>query len=81
MAPPATLLDTPPLPKPKTEARQPRIVQLPISASEWAALQAPFPLTEAKWEQMMAVLQAMKPALTEPTNGKGATAQRRNPRE
>ena len=38
-------------------------MQLPIAPSEFAALQAPFPLTEAKWDQMLAVLNAMKPAL------------------
>ena len=40
-------------------------VQLPISPAEWATLQAPFPLTEAKWKQMLAVLNAMKPALVQ----------------
>lgn len=38
-------------------------IQLPIAAGEWATLQAPFPLTQDKWEQMLAVLNAMKPAL------------------
>lgn len=38
-------------------------VQLPISPAEWARLEAPFPLTEAKWRQMLKVLDAMKPAL------------------
>ncbi len=40
-----------------------RVIQVPLSATEWAALQAPFPLTPAKWEQMLTVLNAMKPAL------------------
>ena len=40
-----------------------RAVQLPISATKWAVLQAAFPLTDAEWTQMIAVLEAMKPAL------------------
>jgi hypothetical protein len=72
MAPPTTLVDTPVLPKPKTEARQPRVVQLPISASEWAALQAPFPLTESQWQQMLTVLDAMKAGLVESKNGEAS---------
>lgn len=40
-----------------------RSVALPLSVTEWATLQAPFPLTEAAWNQMIAVLTAMKPAL------------------
>jgi hypothetical protein len=51
-----TLLKTPP---------SAHTVQIPISPAEWATLQAPFPLTEAKWRQMLAVLAAMKPALVQ----------------
>jgi hypothetical protein len=40
-----------------------RAVQIPVSTTKWAILQAPFPLTEAEWKQMKAVLDAMKPAL------------------
>jgi hypothetical protein len=40
-----------------------RLVLIPLSVTEWATLQAPFPLSEAAWNQMMAVLNAMKPAL------------------
>ena len=58
---PRTTLQEPPAKPPTT--RQTRVIQLPISSTEWAALQAPFPLTEEKWEQMLAVLDAMKPAL------------------
>jgi hypothetical protein len=50
--------------------RASRIIQLPISPSEWAALQAPFPLTEGQWKQMLAVLEAMKPALIRTENGR-----------
>ena len=41
------------------------IVTLPIAHDEWAALQAAFPMTEQKWSQMIAVLEAMKPALVD----------------
>ena len=42
---------------------QTRVIQLPIAPGEWAALQAPFPLTEEKWKQMLDLLTAMKPGL------------------
>ena len=40
-----------------------RSVQLPLSATEWATLSAHFPLTDDGWNQMIVVLNAMKPAL------------------
>ncbi len=40
-----------------------RTLQLPYSATEWATLQAAFPLSEAEWDRMLAILNAMKPAL------------------
>jgi len=43
---------------------QRRAVQLPYSGTDWAVLQASFPLSDEEWEQMLAVLTAMKPALT-----------------
>lgn len=46
-----------------TVKRYAKVIQLPIAPEEWAALQAQFPLTEEKWVQMLAVLNAMKPAL------------------
>lgn len=55
---------SPPLP---VDLRQ-RVVALPLSVSEWATLQAPFPLSEHAWDQMIAVLMAMKPALVTPTD-------------
>ena len=42
-----------------------RTIQLPLSISEWATLEAGFPLSETKWNQMLAVLTAMKPALVQ----------------
>lgn len=44
-------------------ARLRRAIYLPISSVEWASLEASFPLSEEGWQQMMAVLEAMKPAL------------------
>lgn len=38
-------------------------IQLPLSNGRWATLVAPFPISEPEWQQMMGVLQAMKPAL------------------
>lgn len=38
-------------------------IQLPYSSDAWATLTAPFPLDQAAWDQMIAVLQAMKPGL------------------
>jgi hypothetical protein len=58
---PPTVTLTPP--EPPSGGREPRSIQLPISPTEWAILQAPFPLDEAGWDQMLAVLNAMKPAL------------------
>ena len=43
--------------------KQSRIVQLPLAGDIWAAIQVPHPMTEDEWEQMMAVLQAMKPGI------------------
>lgn len=41
-----------------------RNIQLPLASNSWATLSAQFPLTQKEWEQMLAVLKAMKPALT-----------------
>ena len=70
------IMGTPALEDPGTRARAPavgghdaerktRTVQVPYSPSEWALVQAPFPMTEAAWDQMIAVLNAMKPGLVE----------------
>lgn len=58
---------TPPTPAPPT-GRQ-RAVQLPLSASDWVTVQAAFPLSEGQWEQMLRVLEAMKPGLVAPNDG------------
>jgi len=38
-------------------------IQLPYSSCAWATLIASFPLDQASWDQMIAILQAMKPGL------------------
>lgn len=57
---------TPPPPESKAQTR---VVQIPISLNEWAALQVPIPLTEEKWGQMIAVLNAMKPGIVTAAKG------------
>lgn len=43
-----------------------RVIQVPLSGSEWVTVQAAFPLSEQAWRQMLDVLAAMKPGLTTP---------------
>lgn len=38
-------------------------IQLPISQGEWATLSARFPMTRAKWDQMLRILEVMKSGL------------------
>lgn len=40
-----------------------RVIQIPVGSNEWVALQLPTPMSEEAWNQMMAVLAAMKPGL------------------
>lgn len=40
-----------------------RAVAIPLSPTEWVTLLASFPLTDAAWDQMFVVLNAMKPGL------------------
>ena len=49
--------------EPATEIRE---VPIPISGSVWPRLKAGFPLTEDAWNQMLRVLEAMKPGLVQP---------------
>jgi hypothetical protein len=51
---------------PQTRTGQVREVPIPIQGTAWPALKAAFPMTEAAWTQMLAVLNAMKPGLVEP---------------
>lgn len=51
-----------------------RAIPLPISAGEWPILNVPFPMTEAAWQQMITMLEAMKSGIvqvppTEPADG------------
>ncbi len=43
-----------------------RMVSIPCSLTEWADIDAPWPLTPAEWSQLMALLEAMKPGLVVP---------------
>jgi hypothetical protein len=58
-APPQRVLRTPPAP-------QQRSVQLPVPGTSWVTVEGPFPLSEQAWDQMIALLNAMKPGLTTP---------------
>lgn len=40
-----------------------RLVQIPVSLTEWATLQIPHPMTKDMWNQMVTILRAMKPGL------------------
>jgi hypothetical protein len=40
-------------------------VQLPLSANEWVTLNGAFPLTETAWQQLLRVLDVMKPGLVQ----------------
>jgi len=60
---PATLTD--PGTGSGTKSRNKRTVQITYSPSEWALLQGQFPMSEADWDAMIAVLQAMKRGLVE----------------
>jgi len=59
--------------QPPPERPTVRSVQVPLSATAWATVQAPFPLTEDAWTQMLAVLSAMKPGLVAPPSAPSAS--------
>jgi hypothetical protein len=42
-----------------------KAISLPMSGSTWAELRGPFPVSKKEWSQMMAILQAMEPALVQ----------------
>jgi len=56
---------SPNLQSPPTTPGQ-RSVQIPYSPTTWAVIQAPFPLSEADWEAMIATLNDMKRGLVQP---------------
>jgi hypothetical protein len=68
MTPPPTIQqDPPPTGDAKRKpARNQRTIQVPYSPTEWALVQASFPMTETEWQQMIAVLEAMKLGLVAP---------------
>ena len=47
----------------KAASAQTRTLQLPLTGDSWAAIQIPHPMSEPEWDQMMAVLTAMKPGI------------------
>lgn len=53
----------------ETETAQTRILQLPLLGDTWAAIQLPQSMSEPEWNQMMAVLEAMKPGIVSRTRG------------
>ena len=46
-----------------TKSSSTRILQVPLLGGSWAAVQVPQPMSEPEWEQMMNVLNAMKPGI------------------
>lgn len=44
-----------------------RVIELPLTVEEWAAIELPLPMTVEMWARMEAILAAMKPALVEAT--------------
>jgi len=40
--------------------RELRVLTIPLCGNEWAAIRVPFPMTEAQWDQMLALLTLMK---------------------
>ena len=63
--PPPNPFDKPPVTQ--TTATQTRIVQVPLLGDAWAAVQIPYPMSEADWDQMIATLTAMKPGIVRAT--------------
>jgi hypothetical protein len=71
VTPPPTLQEKPLPPRlpeetPRDPVREQRTVQVTYSPTEWALLQAAFPMSEEDWESMLAVLAAMKRGLVTP---------------
>ena len=52
-----------------TNVTETRVLQLPLLGGTWAAVQIPQPMSEPDWDQMMAVLQAMKPGIVNFSGG------------
>ena len=43
--------------------RERRTISIPLTGTEWAYLQAAWPISYEDWEQMVHVLEVMKPGL------------------
>lgn len=54
-------------------------IQLPYSPAGWATLEVPFPLDEADWGRLLAILEAMKPGLVAQARDERETDARRAP--
>ncbi len=48
------------LPSSQARPATTRVLNLPLSGGTWAALQIPYPMSQEDWDQMLAVLEAMK---------------------
>jgi len=55
-------------------SRAVKTVQIPYSNGRWAVLEAAFPLQEAEWSTMIAMLEAMKSGLVAPGEARGSAA-------
>lgn len=51
-----------------------KTVQIPYSNGRWAVLEAAFPLQEAEWSALIAMLEAMKPGLVAPGDSRGSVS-------
>ena len=56
-----TMVEQPPDPPPADSHT--RSVTIPLPGTRWATLHAPFPIPSATWDQMMDMLNALKPGL------------------
>lgn len=52
-----------------TKVTETRVLQLPLLGGTWAAVQIPQRMSEPDWDQMMAVLEAMKPGIVNFSGG------------
>ena len=43
--------------------REKRTISIPLTGTEWAYLQGTWPISHEDWEQMIRVLETMKPGL------------------
>ena len=63
----------PPVLRPLPASRAP-VLPIPVAPGTYVTLQGPFPLSEDEWQQLQAVLTAMKPSLTRKDAPAGASS-------